>query len=119
MSVPSRTFSHDVTLNGEEALKGVKYCNGLDITDIARLTNKTVGHVIKKRRKQSEITIEEFARSADKTYLVMRRIEAGSRPLAISDFKDIAKALDIDHLELAQEVFDQVDAAVGSIKPLK
>lgn len=117
MSVCSRINLPSQSLDGKSTLKRVKG-NGLDIDELARVTAQTVGRTIQARRMRSSISKEELASRMGRTRKYVTSVESGKHALAISEFKSFAAALGVDHLELAQDIFERIDTASTAIKIL-
>jgi transcriptional regulator with XRE-family HTH domain len=81
------------------------------IRELAHMTNATIGSTVKHHRLQARLSEATFADKLDEKRSFVRLVEAGRHPVTISEFKSLAKALDIDHMSLASDVFDQIEAA--------
>lgn len=65
---------------------------------------KTLGAGLRQIRNEKNLTLIEVAESADMTLSVYHRIEMGQREVSDKEFKNIAKALDMQPEELKDEI---------------
>lgn len=65
---------------------------------------KTLGAGLRQIRNEKNLTLIEVAESADMTLSVYHRIEMGQREVSDKEFKNIAKALEMNAEELKEEI---------------
>ena len=107
MPAITETFEAYATVLGDDTLHEMSYGEP-DILDLARLTNEIIAHAIKFHRKRAHMTETEFADRLCRTRGFVRLVEAGRHSLTLTEFKEFADALGIDHLEFAKDIFRQV-----------
>lgn len=65
---------------------------------------KTLGAGLRQIRNEKNLTLIEVAESADMTLSVYHRIEMGQREVSDKEFKNIAKAINMAHEELKEQI---------------
>lgn len=98
------------TVMGEDTLHKASVYNP-DVRELARMTDAIIARSIKDRRRQARISETKFADRLHKTRGFVRLVEAERHSLTLTEFKEVAEALGIDHLEFARDIFSQVYTA--------
>lgn len=110
ISIKEEVVEPYATVVGEDTLRTAP-ASEVDVHELERLTNDIIGHTVKYLRRHAHMSETEFAGKLDKKRGFIRHVEAGDHPLTLTEFKAIAEALGVNHLELARDVFRMVDTA--------
>ena len=82
-----------------------------DIQELAHMSNIIIGQTVRDLRKQAHMSETAFANKLDRKRGFVRLVESGQHPLTLTEFKSLAEALGVSHMELASDVFRQIDEA--------